>query len=88
MSLGFTLSMLHSIPSTSTNGELVLNVPLPRTRMVAPSDPGCPEACVTFIPAASPERAEETLMMGRPSVWSAKLMEVTEPVKFTFFCTP
>lgn len=56
--------------------------------MVAPSEPGCPEACVTFIPAASPERAEETLMMGRPSVWSAKLMEVTEPVRFTFFCTP
>ena len=69
MSLGFTLSRLHSTPSTSTRGlkEEVEKEPSPRMRMVAPSEPGWPDPCMTLIPGASPARDAEGLTMDLPS---------------------
>lgn len=90
MSFGFTLSMLHSTPSTSTSGPLApeVNEPSPRMRIVALSEPGWPELCVTFIPAARPASAAEVLMIERLSLVFEKSIDATEPVRLTFFWTP
>ena len=90
MSLGLTFSMLHSTPSTSTRGLLafVVKDPLPRIRIVAASEPGWPEVCITLIPAAIPARAAEVLTIGLLSARSEKSIAATEPVRLTFFWTP
>ena len=90
MSFGLMLSIFHSIPSTRTRGELEddVNEPIPRILIVAPLLPGCPDDCVTFIPAARPAKAAEVLTMTRPSLFLAKSIDATDPVRLTFFWTP
>ncbi len=88
ISCGLTASIEASIPSTKTNGLALFNVPVPRTRIVAPSSVGLPLLCITCKPADRPPKADDTFVIGRLAACSVKSTEETEPVKFTFFCVP
>ena len=66
-------------------GAESLNVPIPLILMVEPSDPGCPDPCITDTPGSTPARADETLVTGLDCASSSKFTLATDPVRFTFF---
>ena len=76
------------MPSTSINGLASFKVPTPRICTLAPSELGLAVVCITFKPAAIPERADDIVVTGRDMVSSAKLIVATDPVRFTFFWDP
>ncbi|MNI48879.1 hypothetical protein D3C73_1034670 [compost metagenome] len=79
--------MLPTIPSTMIKALLLFRVPVPLMRMVAPSEPGLPDDCLTETPELKPPKEDERLVTGRFSMAFASIV-ATEPITFTFFCTP
>ncbi len=72
------------MPSTTTSGAALFNVPWPRTNRLCASYPGVlPPELVTVRPAASPARALVALVIGR-SARVEELMDDTDPVRSTF----
>jgi len=88
MSFGLISLRGISIPSTSIRGLESFKVPLPRIRTLELSEFGLLVVCITFKPAAIPDKADETVVTGRDKVLSLKSTVATEPVRFTFFCEP
>ena len=65
-----------------------MRVPIPLTLMLTPSEPGVDELCLTITPAFIPDNAAAGVVIGRDLAICSKSVVATEPVRFTFFCTP
>ena len=87
ISAGSIVFILPGTPSTITNGLAAFTEFLPRTVIEPVWLPGRPELWIAVTPGICPANAADTLDTGLDSNVSA-LIEDTEPVKLTFFCTP
>lgn len=84
--LASTWSMSISTPSTSTSGDWSeLMEPMPRTRMLPPSEPGWPEVYWMVTPGIAPCKAVESEATERLVRFLA-LTDDTAPVSVAFFC--